>query len=374
MKVFIICPTYRDRNSNNNIRYFGIVSLLKQIKEQNGNHIIKLAVVDSSYKTHDFFKEHNNMNSNNFLYFHINDRNKINKQIKNNFGYACSFLLNNNEINNCKWQKIVKMNIAWDRFFPWEDNYPATNSIYNQIYSNRPTIGMMRNFAIAALEEKFGESDLIVYADDDDIRNQDYIDNLVISIGNYDFTRMFKYYTFVFDTNQWGEYNVNFIQDINNNWLPSDDEKSVILKNNLKNSIYKTTIGKKYSKPICLAFSPIASVGALHCFRFSLWKQSIMDFGGIPITSTCEDHLFYINCQKLFGNRFKAIDTKVAEPCFIRTSCGNNMSVIEWTKDLQEHEILNWAVNYITEYKNVLKLNKNDLAKYCYNNYSDYIL
>ena len=50
------------------------------------------------------------------------------------------------------------------------------------------------------------------------------------------------------------------------------------------------------------------------------------------------------------------------------------MSVIEWTKDLQEHEILNWAVNYITEYKNVLKLNKNDLAKYCYNNYSDYIL
>lgn len=99
-----------------------------------------------------------------------------------------------------------------------------------------------------------------------------------------------------------------------------------------------------------------------------------MDFGGIPITSTCEDHLFYINCQKLFGNRFKAIDTKVAEPCFIRTSCGNNMSVIEWTKDLQEHEILNWAVNYITEYKNVLKLNKNDLAKYCYNNYSDYIL
>lgn len=102
MKVFIICPTYRDRNSNNNIRYFGIVSLLKQIKEQNGNHIIKLAVVDSSYKTHDFFKEHNNMNSNNFLYFHINDRNKINKQIKNNFGYACSFLPNNNEINNCK--------------------------------------------------------------------------------------------------------------------------------------------------------------------------------------------------------------------------------------------------------------------------------
>lgn len=232
---------------------------------------------------------------------------------------------------------------------------------------------MMRNFSIAALEEKFGGSDLIIYADDDDIRDRNYINSLVNGIKNYDFTRMFKYYTFVFDINQWGEYNVNFMQDINNNWLPSDDEKSIVLKNNLINSTYKTTVGKKYSKHICLAFSPITSVGALHCFRFYLWKQSIEDFGGIPITSTCEDYLFYINCQRLFGNNFSVIDTKVTGPCFIRTSCGTNMSVIEWTKNLEEREVSNWAIKYINEYKNILKLEKNDLVKYCYDNYGDYI-
>lgn len=103
MKIFTICPTYRNKNFTNNIRYFGIVSLLKQIKEQKGNHDIKIAIADSSYNGHDFFKNHDNMKSNNYLYFHINNRNNIDTQIKNNFSYACSFLPNDNGLYSDKW-------------------------------------------------------------------------------------------------------------------------------------------------------------------------------------------------------------------------------------------------------------------------------
>ena len=102
MKIFIICPTYRNKNSNN-IRYFGIISLIKQIKEQNGNHDIKLAIADSSPDIHDFFKNHDNSKSCDYLYFHINDRNNVDIQIKNNFSYAHSFLPNDNELHSSKW-------------------------------------------------------------------------------------------------------------------------------------------------------------------------------------------------------------------------------------------------------------------------------
>lgn len=114
-KIFIVCPTYR-LNNDSALRFFGLVSIIEQVKRQKVNCDIKICIVDSSNSPHPFFQ---NWEREDFLlYFHIPNRNSIEKHILQNFQYASSFIPSDVEMNSDKWQKIIQMAIAWNNFLP----------------------------------------------------------------------------------------------------------------------------------------------------------------------------------------------------------------------------------------------------------------
>lgn len=366
-KVFVISPTFRDPQRDNRVRLLGPVALLGQMTEQDFNGDIYVAIIDSSPVPHPFFSQLKTKKNDNFIYLHVPDRNAISPEVKAGFPNAMAFIPDDREINRPEWQAQVLQSTAWDRFLPWDEGYPMPETIAQQILKSRPTIGMARNAGIAALEEKFGTADLIIYADDDDYRGSSYVRELAEGVGKHDFTRMFKYITCAIRENEarWGLYDIDFEPDVNGNWLPLGGTGNTELKNSLgKGAVYSSTIEDKFSRLKCLAFPPISYDGALHAYKFDLWKKAIRSFGGVPITSICEDVLFYKKCHDTFGENFSAIKTTVTNPSFVRMSDGTNTSVIEWTRDLNEKDVPEWAMEAVRPLQDVLKKSQFDAEEY----------
>jgi len=356
-KIFIICPTYRHDGVNEKLRIYGVSKLVEQVErlrksKKYEDFDLKLSIVDSSLDVHPRFRDFDNLNNNWLIYSHISDRNNVNQTIKNLFPKSVKFIGSDKDFKNSKkWQTLIAEAVAYDNFFPWEEGYPRVSTIKEQIFRDRPTIGMEKNYAISTLEEKFGRGEVVICTDDDDFRSDDYYLEVINSLKDYDFTRMFKYLTCIIgkdlDSTKWGFLDLSFDCDINNNWLPSKNYLNVELKNHLANNQYKSTVKEKYSKLICLAFTPMGSSGGLHVFKFDLWKKAVKKFGGIPITSDCEDHLFFNRCKSVFDRKFKSVETRVKEASFLRTNFLNNLSVTEWTDDLLEKDVPSWAIAYI---------------------------
>ncbi len=361
-----MCPTYRVEDSQFNLRLFGVVSLIKQMKNQSFDGDIKICVVDTSSKPHPFFKYFDNDLSNDILYFHIPERNNIDKKIKDNFPYATSFIPTDDDKKTDRWKRIIDINIAWDKFIPWDRNYPTKSTMEQQISWPRPTIGMGRNFSIASLFEKFGDADYIAYADDDDFRSNDYIKDIIDNIGDNDFVRMMKFYTYHMPKDLWGLYDVNLKKDINGNWLPAKETEETVLYNGNEGTNYKEYhLYERFTPLLSLAFPHLSCDGALQAFKFNLWQNMLDEFGGIPITSICEDVVFYRNCKDYFGHNFKSDEIKVkGNPSFLKVADGENATVLEWNYPLKENEVDDWATEYIKLYRKINLENKNNLENY----------
>ncbi len=359
-KIFVICPTYRCIGSAFNFRLFGVVSLIEQMRSQTFNGKIKICIVDTSSNKHPFFECFSNHKvTEDILYFHIPQKNVIDKMITTEFPYASSFIPTLKDIISKKWQRLIAMSTAWDRFIPWDHNYPVKNTIKEQINLDRLTIGMARNFAIAALYEKFGKADYIAYADDDDFRDKNYIEYIIDRMGNNDFVRMMKFYTYHMPKNLWGMYNVNLIRDVNGNWLPSSETNNNVLYNGLDGAQYENyTLQERFPPLLALAFPHLSCDGALQVFKFQLWKDMIPQCGGIPITSIAEDIIFYRNCKDYIGHNFKSDEIKVnGNPNFLKVSDAENVTVLEWNYNLKEAEVENWALDKIKIFNVINKKN-----------------
>ncbi len=349
-KIFIVCPTYRLGNDSA-LRFFGLVSIIEQIKKQKVNCDIKICIVDSSDLSHPFFR--NWKHEDFLLYFHIPNRNNIDKKILQNFQYASSFIPSDSGMNSARWQKITQMAIAWNNFLPWDKNYPVKSTFKQQIMASRPTIGMKRNFAIAALKEKFGDADYICCFDDDDFRSDNYVANIVNNIRENDFVRVLKFVTFVVKTQQCGFYNIDFTKDVNGNYMPSEKDLHLVMHNSLNSNDTKYTnytVEERFPRLLSLAFPHISCDGGLQAFRFDLWERAVNAFGGIPPVSLGEDILFYRNCKSYFGNDFKSDFIDVSDISFLRVQDINYTSVAEWTHPLTEDDMPIWAKYYINKF------------------------
>lgn len=375
-KIFVICPTYRCTSDiiSSYFRMFGVVSLVQQMHNQTGNYDIKLCIVDSSADIHPFFKKYdcNSINTENILYFHIPSRNSISDCILHKYKTSIkNFIPSDSDIFKHTWQTIIKKAIAWDNIFPWDKDYPLKSTIKKQIYDTKPTIGMKRNFAISALTEAFGEADYVIYADDDDFRSSSYIGDLVNGIKCYDFGRFFNYYVWsiVNNFNIFGINDIVFFKDVNDNWLLSGKMSNGRLFNTTKH--YKNTIENKYSKLIGMSFPFIAFEGATHIFKYSIWKQMLKYTNGIPITSICEDILFFKECKKYLGLSFKETQIKLKKMNFLRVNNGFNASVIEWTKNIEYTDLPKWICEIINNYNIVLNIK--NIESYYYNLYNSFV-
>ena len=364
--TFIICPTYRNPNKANITRLFGPVMLLEQMKQQDYDGTIKIAIIDSSPTPHPFFAALPSNVTDNFIYLHLPDRNDIDHDTLKKFPQAMSFIPDDDALKLPVWQQQVNECVAWDNIFPyWSEGYPYPTTIAQQIAATRPTIGMKRNAAIAALAETYGPANAIVYADDDDLRDASYVRELANNLeSSLSFTRVLKQLVYISKDSQakWGVYDVDLECDANGNWLPPKETKHVELKNLDPN--YKSTIGEELSEIKCLAFPPIGFQGATHAYSFGLWEKAVKEFGGVPITSMSEDTLFYLNCKNHFGKGLTTTKTVPKQVNFVRICDGANASVVQWTDDLQPNQVPKWAIDAVRPIENAMSSVNFDAPSY----------
>ena len=117
--------------------------------------------------------------------------------------------------------------------------------------------------------------------------------------------------------------------------------------NHRKTAYKKYTVKERFTPLLSAAFPHLSCEGALHVFKFELWKNSINDFGGVPIVSLGEDILFYKNCMSKMGEKFKSDQIKIEKPSLLKIDDGHNASVLEWTYDLSESDIPQWCKYYV---------------------------
>lgn len=115
--TFIICPTYRNPNKANITRLFGPVMLLEQMKQQDYDGTIKIAIIDSSPTPHPFFAALPSNVTDNFIYLHLPDRNDIDHDTLKKFPQAMSFIPDDDALKLPVWQQQVNECVAWDNIF-----------------------------------------------------------------------------------------------------------------------------------------------------------------------------------------------------------------------------------------------------------------
>ena len=356
-KINVICPTFRSREDTI-IRKIGIYYLIKSVISKKN---IRLCIIDSSPKPLEIFERGKSIYRN-IIYIHTPNKEEAIKRYKKIFPQAMDFCITDNHQNLKKYLEIVK---AWDYFIPWDEGYPVELSLEKQFLSSRPSIGMKRNMAIAALEETFGAGDIVCYADDDDFRDENYFSTMSNLIRNYDYIRISKWLTCNFREETTmpicGFHDLKLHKDANNYWIPGIS-KDVKLYNSQTNESYDLLVKNRYSKLKCLAFSPISYEGAMHVFSMNLWKIAVKYFGGIPSNSMSEDVLFFTQCKNFLGNEFHPYLVRNKNFNFLRCA-HNNTSVIEWTASIKLDEMPKWAREKI-QYISILLRSPQKLDKF----------
>lgn len=338
-KLNIICPTYR-KNENEILRKIGLLDLVSSII---GKDNIRLCIIDSSPKKLNLFKRRSIYS--NVVYLHTPTKEIAVDKYKKSFPYMLDFCITQKHPKFCMYNNLVS---AWDNFIPWNEGYPMEISLKDQFCSDRPSIGMKRNMAIAALEETFGAADIVCYADDDDFRSENYFEYITRMIQKNDFARISKWITCYFQPKSretiCGVHNLNLQKDYNGYFSIGTKDKKLYNSHNIVG--LSSFVEERFSKLIRLAFSPLSYEGAMHVYTMDLWKSSVKEFGGIPPISIAEDVLFFKQCEMYFGRKFCPSLIKNREYNFIR-SAHNNTSVVEWTHSIKKYALPLWAQNKI---------------------------
>lgn len=338
-KINIICPTYR-KNENEFLRKVGVLDLVYSVI---GKDNIRLCIIDSSPQRLDLFKRKSVYS--NIIYLHTPTKEEAFDRYKGVFPYMLDFCITRKHSKFYMYDSLIS---AWDNFIPWNEGYPITSSLNRQFSSERPSIGMKRNMAIAALEETFGSADIVCYADDDDFRSENYFEYMAKMIQKNDFVRISKWLTCYFQPQPrntiYGVHNLNLQKDYNGYYLIGTKDKKLYSSREVIG--LSSSIEERFSKLIRLAFSPLSYEGAMHVYTMDLWKRSVKEFGGVPPISIAEDVLFFKQCEMYFGKEFCPSLIKNREYNFIR-GAHNNTSIVEWTHSVEKSILPLWAQNKI---------------------------
>lgn len=347
--IYVVCPTYRKRHENS-FREIGILFLIERVLHQNN---IRLCIVDSSSKPLSIFENKPAIN-NNIIYLHAPSKKEMVEKYSSIVPKAVDFCITKEHKNFASELERVS---SWSNFIPWDKDFPSHGTLKSHFLQKRPSIGMKRNIAIAALDEIFNDGDVICYADDDDFRTAQYFNDMASFLRDNDFIRISKWLTCCFDSDPnnpiCGIHNISFKQDING-YFSLQKRKSDTLFNSKNINFCGFSVEEHYSKIKNLAFSPISYDGAMHVFSTQLWRKSVEAFGGIPPVSLGEDTCFFKSCQNYFGKNFKYDLINNKKLNFLRGS-GNNASLIQWTDNISIDAMPQWASQTI---RNVFALLK----------------
>lgn len=249
------------------------------------------------------------------------------------------------------WKERLLHLRGYAQLVPFEDDYPIQTNIYKQIFGERPTIGMKKNAGNALGCEKFGRPDAIVYADDDDQHAPDYVRHSVNALGENDFTRMTHYMTYIYNKDaseaQAGIFSLDIRKSGNGYWMLTNEcAKSPMyfwLPN--ENKFDESRTGKKFSRPVMMAWPILSHEGALHTYSYDMWEKSIDLTGGATPVSFCEDIIGFRMLKDFYGRDFKDVHTPITpgEEKFIRIADGNNASIIEVSRHIDKQNMPEWA-------------------------------
>lgn len=237
-------------------------------------------------------------------------------------------------------------------FIPFEEDYPIQANIFSQIFMERPTIGMKKNYGIQALRDHGYEPEVIVFSDDDDLHSPNYVAQSVGALSDNDFTRMTRYLTHMVSAPEdakdfeWGIFDLPVEKDSNGYWrLNNKAQSSPLFRRHPEGRIYEETLGKKFSRLVTMAWPILSHEGALHTYSYRIWEKSVSAFGGCAPVSFCEDIIYYRQLKNHFGSEFRDVHTGIekGKESFVRISDGSNASIAEVTEKQDCNDLPEWA-------------------------------
>lgn len=340
-KINIICPTYRE-GAGARMRLIATYQLIQNVL---GRENLRLCIIDSSTEALSVFRQ-DKIHYQNILYLHVPTKEKAIQRYATCLPKMMDFLITPEHKNFKKTKELVE---SWAYFIPWDDWYPRKATLLDHFLDERPSIGMKRNMAIAALEEVFGPGDVLCYADDDDLRKENYFDEMASLLQENSFVRIAKWLTCCFEEKKeplLGINDMGFYQKANGFWVP-DLTKAQELYNSRQIEGITNLIKDRYSKLITMALPPISYDGAIHVFKMAAWREGVEAFGGVLPVSLAEDIIFFMSLARHMGHQFKAkvIENKTFN--FIRTAHANT-SLVEWTKTIHYLDMPSWAQEVVS--------------------------
>jgi hypothetical protein len=357
-KTAFVCSTYRQPGRDNTARFMGSMALVDQVLQQDFKGDIYLAVVVDSPTPHKFLQKIAQERPDKFLYLHIPEKNNISSQLKKDFSQAISLIPTEDDIkNNPFWVHRAKQMVGWGKIVPFEDHFAARISIKDHVHLDRPTIGTKKNVGVMAIAETFGNPDYVVFADDDDYRSGSYVREIADALEVYDFTRIQKYITYTaFGEHQeaWGVYDYPFPEDENGHFYPTDkmrEEPILTSQRNADGSMITIDPKSWFSRLAMGAWDPICNEGAIHNYRFDMWKKGLETFGGSSPSNMGEDIILYRELTETFGKSVRRGLVPFTDFNFVRTADGNNASFVMYNRDSVAGGIPQWAETYIHHLK-----------------------
>lgn len=341
--VAVVCATFRNPDKPSRVREIGMPNLIHQMRNQDFDGKVSICILESSEKPSPFFEALGGALDDELIYMHVPSRNNIG-DLRKKFPEATRFIPTDEDLETPFWRQRLAETEAWSEFLPFEDDYPIKVKIADQPRQDRPMIGMKKNAGIAAIAEKFGEPDYIIFADDDDHHGPDYIAKVVETLENADFTRMTHTYTHVFPNRHWGELEMPIKKDVNGNWrMEMKDRDRELSWNHPEGHIYKRNGKDFFNRVLFMAWPLIGHDGALHALRHDTWKKSVEKFGGMVPFSFSEDIVYHRMLKDHLGKDFNDQVTHVDAPSFIRSADCSNESVVYWMDDKAEEDMPQWA-------------------------------
>jgi hypothetical protein len=301
-RVVMICPTYRKEDANSahdesyRARYEGLVALYKTFIDQDyPSDKIELRIADSSAIAHPFFA---NLKDPRVKYLHLPSRSTQTKMALSGISTeASSFLLTDEELSTQDLRsKIQSLQLYCSRKL---DPISAEwiPSIPDPLQNPRPSIGMKRNILCSlpfTADSSNLPPDIIIAADDDDWRSNDYTRKIVAALEDADWTKLVNYHLALYmsdrDDFEWGKKEFDLIPHQDGRNLPAVQfSESAIM--------YKKGEGFKFGEPEEVFNSPrwhpLSTDGAVHGLRHSAWRRAVDLCGGYSPVSYNEDTLMF---------------------------------------------------------------------------------
>lgn len=105
--VGVVCSTYRNPDQDSLVRLYGVVSLFDQMRNQQYDGDIKIALVDDSPTPHPFYVEMEKAHPDTVVYVHVPSRNNVDPLLQEKFPKALSFMPNNETLQKAYTLDLV---------------------------------------------------------------------------------------------------------------------------------------------------------------------------------------------------------------------------------------------------------------------------